>query len=226
MKIYIYWNKIDKDSKKIYKFLGSDTFRQIIKENNDVVFFDPFLSFSLDQRRLDQITMSDVIMFFTHGEEDAILKSKYIQSHAKKNYSFIDFDNASLLAGKKVIAICCASAKSLGKYCVADKINSTFYIGFQDDIFYDDGSHENVRGLIYNAYSSAFERSILYSLRSKCSAQEFVLILQKSINDMLTDKILKETNDHKLGSLSSITFHHKSAQSLVALGNATSPIFA
>lgn len=226
MKIYIYWNRIDRDSKKIYKFLGSDIFRKAIEENNDVVFFDPYRPFSLDQQRRDQITMSDVIMFFTHGEEDAILKSKYIQDYLKKQFSFIDLENASLLAEKKVIAICCASARSLGKYCVEDKINSTFYIGFQEDIFYDDGSHENVRGLVYDAYSSAFERSILYSLRSKCSAQEFVLNLQKSINDMITGKILEEKNDHTLGSLSSITFHHKSAQSLVALGNATSPIFA
>lgn len=112
MKIFIYWNRIDKDSKKIYKFLSDDSFRHTLEENSDVVFFDPYLSFSLTQERLDQITHSDIILFFTHGEEDAILKSKYIQNNRKKDFSFIDVDNASLLSGKKVIAICCASAKS------------------------------------------------------------------------------------------------------------------
>ena len=226
MKIFIYWNRIDKDSKKIYKFLSDDSFRHTLEENSDVVFFDPYLSFSLTQERLDQITHSDIILFFTHGEEDAILKSKYIQNSRKKDYSFIDVDNASLLSGKKVIAICCASAKSLGQYCVADPINSVFYIGFQDDIFYDDGSHENVRSLVYDAYSNAFSESILYSLSSKCTAQDFVQCLQKKINDMITRKILTETSDHTLGSLSSISFHKKSAQSLVALGNTASPVFS
>lgn len=226
MKVFIYWNRIDQDSKKIYKFLGSDSFRHILEESNEVVFFEPYLSFSLTQERLNQISHSDIIIFFTHGEEDAILKSKYIQINRKKSFSFIDFDNASLLSGKKVIAICCASAKSLGQYCVTDQINSTFYVGFQDDIFYDDGSHEDVRGLVYDAYSDAFEKSILYSLSSKCTAQEFVQFLQKKINDMITYKILNETNDHTLGSLSSITFHRKSAQSLVALGKIASPIFS
>lgn len=101
MKIFIYWNRIDQDSKKIYKFLRSESFRHVLEESNDVVFFEPVLSFSLTQERLDQISQSDIIMFFTHGDEDAILKSKYIQTNRKKDFSFIDFDNASLLSGKK-----------------------------------------------------------------------------------------------------------------------------
>lgn len=109
---------------------------------------------------------------------------------------------------------------------MACQINSTFYIGFEDGIFYDDDSHKNVRGLVYDAYSGAFEKSILYSLSSKCTAQKFVQILQKEINDMITHKILNETDNRTLGSLSSITFHRKSAQSLVALGNTDSPIFS
>lgn len=225
MKIFIYWNKIDNDSKKIYKFLKNDTFRQSLEKDNDVVFFEPFCSFLLTQERINQIAMSDIIIFFTHGEDDAILKSKYKQPNQKKNFSFIDFDNASLLSGKKVIAICCASAKSLGEYCVADEVKSIFYIGFKDDILYDDGSHENVRGLVYDAYSNAFETSILHSLSSKCTAQEFVRTLQKEINDMITNKIL-EAKNRTLGSFSSITFHRQSARSLVALGNTTSPVFA
>lgn len=84
MKIFIYWNKIDNDSKKIYKFLKNDTFRQSLGKDNDVVFFEPFCSFLLTQERINQIAMSDIIIFFTHGEDDAILKSKYKQPNQKK----------------------------------------------------------------------------------------------------------------------------------------------
>ena len=225
MKIFIYWNRIDNDSKKIYKFLKKDSFREELESKNEVYYHEPYISFQIDKSILEKIASSDVVMFFTHGEEDAILKSKYIQQDQKKNFSFIDFENASILAKKKVIAICCDSAKVLGRYCVDTDIKSDFYIGFQDGIIYDDGAHKNVRGLIYDSYSDAFEKTILLSLHSKCNAQQFVQYLIKSINDMMTNKILNETDDRTLGSLGTITFHRQSAASLIALGNVCSPVF-
>lgn len=226
MKIFIYWNRIDRDSKKIYKFLKNDSFRKELGMGNEVYYYAPYTSFNINQCILEEIASSDVVMFFTHGEEDAILKSKYIHQEQKKNFSFINFENAGILAEKKVIAICCDSAKTLGVYCVSPEVRCDFYIGFQDGIMYDDdGSHINIRGLIYDSYSEAFEKTILLSLHFKYNAQQFVQNLVRNINNMMTNKILNETDDRTLGSLGTITFHRKSAASLVALGNVYSNVF-
>ncbi len=226
MNIFLYWNRIDNDSKKIYKFLGDTGFRETISKCHSLTIIEPYASFKLTEELKYQISQSDLILFFTHGEEDAILKCLYIYPTTKKQFSFIDSDNASILSDKRVIAICCSSAKELGQLCVDTSIHSKFYIGFQEPITYDDGSHELVRGLIYASYSDAFKESLLYALTTNCTAQEFVLKLQKSISDMLIGKILSEPNDHVLGALSTVRFHHTSAASLVVLGDATLPVFA
>lgn len=226
MNIFLYWNRIDNDSKKIYKFLRDKDFIDAVSQSHSLTMREPFLLFELTEEIQNQIAESDLVLFFTHGEEDAILKCQYKFSTMKKRCSFINFDNASLLSDKRVIAICCSSAKELGQLCIGASIHSKFYIGFQEPITYDDGAHEQVRGLIYNAYSDAFREALLYALTSSCTAQQFVLILKKNINDMLTRQVLNETNDRVLGSLATVQFHRTSAASLVALGDVSLPVFS
>ena len=226
MNIFLYWNRNDRDSKKIYKFLEDKDFRDTVEQSHSLIVKDPYVFFELTEDIQHQIAQSDLVLFFTHGEEDAILKCLYIHPSMKKRFTFIDSDNASMLSNKRVIAICCSSAKELGKLCVDEPIHSKFYVGFQEPITYDDGAHERVRGLIYTSYSDAFKEALLYALTTNCTAQEFVLKLQKSISDMLIEKILSETDNRVLGSLATVRFHHASAASLVALGDATLPVFA
>ena len=226
MNIFLYWNKIDKDSKKIYKFLEDKAFRDTISQSHSLKIIEPYVSFDLTKGIQDQISQCDLVLFFTHGEEDAILKCLYIHPPMKKSFSFVNSDNASILSGKRVIAICCSSAKELGQLCVDEPIHSKFYIGFQEPITYDDGAHKQVRGLIYSAYSDAFKEALLYALTTNCTAQQFVLTLKKNISDMLTKKVLSEPNNRQLGSLATVRFHNVSAESLVALGDATLPVFS
>lgn len=226
MKIFLFWNRIDSDSRKIYKFLEDQSFQNEIQQIHSLIINKPFAKFQITEEMKTQISESDLVLFFTHGEEDVILKSLYKQPTMKKQFSFIDSDNAHLLSDKRVIAICCSSAKKLGQQCIDSPIHSKFYIGFQEPITYDDGSHEIVRGLIYTSYSDAFKEAFRHALTTNCTAQEFVLILRKSISDMLTGKILSETNNRVLGSLSTVNFHYASAASLVALGDATLSVFA
>jgi len=226
MKIFLFWNRIDNDSRKIYKFLEDQSFEEEIKKNHSLIIYKPFAKFQITEEMKTQLSESDIALFFTHGEEDVILKSLYKQTQMKKQFSFIDSDNAQLLSNKKVIAICCSSAKELGPLCVASPIRSKFYIGFQEPITYDDGAHEIVRGLIYTSYSDAFKEAFQRALTTDCTAQQFVLMLRKNISDMLTRKILSETNNRVLGALSTVSFHYASAASLVVLGDATLPVFA
>ena len=219
MNIFLYWNRIDNDSKSIYKFLKDQDFRDAISQNHSLTILEPYSRFSLTQTIQDQIAQSDLALFFTHGEEDVILKSK-------NQCSFIDSKNAQLLSNKRVIAICCSSAKQLGPLCVDSPVYSKFYVGFKEPITYDDGAHKRIRGLIYTSYSEAFKDALLYALTTNCTAQEFVLILRKSISDMLIKTVLSETDNRTLGSIATVRFHHTSAASLVALGNAALPVFA
>jgi hypothetical protein len=59
---------------------------------------------------------------------------------------------------------------------------------------------------------------------NKWNAEKFTLLLRKYIIDMLTKEILEST-DRKLGSVSSISFHRKTADSLIALGDTKQLIF-
>lgn len=226
MNIFLYWNKIDSDSKKIYKFIKDPEFRNALQSNNNVCFCEPFSrAFKVDQVILKEIEKSDLVMFFTHGEEDTILKATYNFDEEKKIFSFVDTENDRILSQKRVIAICCDSAKVLGTHCVSDAVKSIFYIGFTDSIIYDDPEHTNVKSLVYDSYSNAFKESFMYSMSSKCTAFEFARFLRKSINDMITRKILCETDDRTLNLLSTITFHRQSANSLTALGNIDAIVF-
>ena len=139
MKIFLFWNRIDNDSKKIYKFLEDQHLQETIEQTHSLVIHKPYAKFQITEEMKTQIAESDLVLFFTHGDDDAILKCLYIQPSMKKQFSFIDSDNAQLLSDKKVIAICCSSAKELGPLCVDSPICSKFYVGFQEPITYDDG---------------------------------------------------------------------------------------
>ena len=224
MNIFIYWNYKDGDSKKIYSFLNDSEFIESVKEREDIVFHKEFENFELTEEIVKEIEGSDVILFFTHGDSDAILKFRYKDPLLKQRFVFIDKGNASILKKKKVIAICCNSARELGNFCMNGDIKSEFYIGFADDITYDEGFTNDFKSIVYKTYSKAFSEVVLNAYKGHWSADKFVKRLRKNISDMMTDEILKA--NLRLGSSGQATFHKKTANSLLVLGNAEALVFA
>lgn len=224
MKIFIYWNYKDNDSKKIYQFLKNSTFLEKLKEENTVTIKKMFSNFILDEDIINAVAESDVIMFFTHGEEDSILKFRYKNEDVKDQFTFINTDNAGILKGKKVLAFCCSSATILGEYCCSEEVKSKFYIGFKKDIIYGEGFQNEFRSIMYSSYSEAFEKALLKAYQEQWTADNFVQMLRIFISQMLTKKILS-SSDRRLGSFSSVSRHLETANSLVALGESTELVF-
>lgn len=224
MKIFIYWNYKDNDSKKIYQFLKNSTFLEKLKEENTVTIKKMFSNFILDEDIINAVAESDVIMFFTHGEEDSILKFRYKNEDVKDQFTFINTDNAGILKGKKVLAFCCSSATILGEYCCSEEVMSKFYIGFKKDIIYGEGFQNEFRSIMYSSYSEAFEKALLKAYQEQWTADNFVQMLRIFISQMLTKKILS-SSDRRLGSFSSVSRHLETANSLVALGESTELVF-
>lgn len=224
MKIFIYWNYKDNDSKKIYQFLKNSTFVEKLKEENTVTIKKMFSNFILDEDIINAVAESDVIMFFTHGEEDSILKFRYKNEDVKDQFTFINTDNAGILKGKKVLAFCCSSATILGEHCCSEAVKSKFYIGFKKDIIYGEGVQNEFRSIMYSSYSEAFEKALLKAYQEQWTADNFVQMLRIFISQMLTKKILS-SSDRRLGSFSSASRHLETANSLVALGESTELVF-
>lgn len=225
MKIFIYWNYKDNDSKKIYQFIKQSTFIENLKKEHEVVVYRKFQDFELDITLMKDLQESDVVLFFTHGEKDSVLKFRYNNELLKDRFTFINLENANILGGKKILAFCCRSAGELGKYCVEPDVNCIFYIGFIDDLIYSDQFSENFKNTVYKTYSSAFEKTLQDCYKYKWSASQFVSMLRKNIVDMQTAEILL-SKDRRLGSFASITFHRKTADSLVVLGKSQELVFA
>ena len=164
-------------------------------------------------------------MFFTHGEEDAILKFQYTERLLKKRYVFIDCENAGLLKNKNVIAICCDSAKILGQYSV-NECKSKFYIGFYNAIEYSDGNaNPYFLNIMYAAYSDAFFEALTLAHTNKWTANKFVFRLKRMIENKITVAILQADNK-KLGSVSQFNFYINSVNSLVCLGDGNQAIYS
>lgn len=224
MNIFLYWNYKDQDSKKIYQFLNNTSFRASLEASHNVVFHREFHDFPLDDRLLNEIADSDLVLFFTHGDDDAILKFRYNDESVKKRFTFVDLENASVLKNKKVLAFCCRSANILGRYCVDKDIESKFFVGFSDDLIYSENFSVDFKNIVYKTYSNAFEKTLIDACNKNWSADKFVLMLRKNILDLLTKEILA-SQDRKLGSFSGVSFHTRTANSLVALGHSAQLIF-
>lgn len=224
MKIFVYWNYKDQDSKKIYQFIKQSSFFENLAKEHQVVLHKEFKDFKLDDTVIKDLQESDIAFFFTHGEDDSILKFRYNDALLKDRFTFICKDNAPLLSKKKILAFCCRSANKLGEYCVGPNINSLFYIGFTADLIYSEQFSDNFRNTVYKTYSAAFEKALEDSYKNNWTAKQFVIMLRKYIIDMQTTEILS-SKDRNLGSFASITFHKKTADSLVALGKDQELVF-
>lgn len=221
-KVYAYWNRKDNDCTKIFHFLSKNDKHSIIEEFNkeSALEIQPIYSYySNDSKIAEKIKSNDVVIFLTHGTEDTILKFRNNPERDIMEYILIDSNNAELLKDKIVLAFCCSSAKCLGRYCVSEKVGCKAFIGFENDIVYDNGKAEKSRHLIYESYKIAFKKSLLYALRKKCTVMEFQIKLQQFMRKE-SMRVIFESKNNSLNTMYSGTI-----SSVIALGNLDTVMF-
>ena len=222
MNALIYWNYGDSDSKKMYSFLDSSPFRELCqKENIDI---------RKEHKKFDndgywnQAEEKEMLLFFTHGEEDAILKFRYKQDHMRDEYVLATEKEINRMAGKRIVAICCQSAKGLGKACSYGENPVIYYIGFEGDIEYSDHVTASLRSDIYRIYSDVFGYTLYDAYENKRTAKAFIDRLKKGRLDEFT-KFILFSSEGKNKKVSDAVFHKNTVRSLVVLGNADELLF-
>lgn len=181
MNVYVYWDRKDLDCKKIYHCMSPNDDTSIISEleKNNQLFIERVTTEYKDISWVeDKINKSDVIIFCTHGTPEEILKYR---GKPDENVSLINEENLHILDGKIVLAFCCSSAAILGKKSICEPYSCVSFVGFDQDILYDNGSAEKSRHTIYLAYKTAFSRAIVYAAKTKCSVHRFRIILTQML---------------------------------------------
>ncbi|MDR0863588.1 MAG: hypothetical protein LBO74_01490 [Candidatus Symbiothrix sp.] len=230
MKIFVYWNYKDSDSKKIYGFL--DEYITLLKTHHqyDVSFYKKCKHFDMNGVMETDIAESDMILMFTHGEKDRILKYLYPEPSLLSSATLVNKSNAQLFMNKIVVAMCCDSAVELGEFCNnPESPISTTYIGFRDAIQYDTQNNgvrinETFRATMYKSYSEAFQEAFTFSIDNNCTAAMFVRRLKLNLRSFATKNILEGKN-RSFGSASPAQMYTRTANSLVVLGNSNIQLF-
>jgi|GEM_PF-5635668 len=220
---FFYWNYFDNDSKRMYRFLHKDESDFIEGAENicEVFLHRRHIKFDSSDQIYVDIAQCDILLFFTHGEADAILKRAYGNPLFKNQYTLIDLENVNLFSGKKVISICCDSAKLLGPESIVQ--GCKVFVGFREAIFYDLGK-STLRPLVYEAYSEAFARALKYAMKERVSADAFAKRLHASITQSITDKVLSGLDRGSL-SLSELSEYYRGIDSITVLGESQEPLF-
>lgn len=222
MNIYIYWNSVNKDCKKIFHFMSpsdEDSIYSIIEEGNVVKLDRKFKRFKDKSFVMNNIGEADLIIFCTHGAENEILKYKNDPNRELEDITLIDSDNMEVLEDKIVLAFCCSSAKILGKKCVNGSHSCKTYLGFEKDIVYDDGRATRSRHLIYQSYKKAFRKSLEYAIITKCTVNEFRINLLQNMR-WESAKVIFESQNHSLHNM-----YAGAIDGLVALGDIEHAMF-
>jgi hypothetical protein len=217
MKIYAYWNSKDLDCKKIFHFMSPNDEYSVIStlERDNTLKIDRICQLFDTEKRADimsDIQANELIIFLTHGTKDEILKYRNRPNNSLDDI-LIDRENAGVLKDKIVLAFCCSSAKELGRLCVSDKVGCWAFVGFENDIVYDNGHAEKSRHIIYESYKKAFKRSLEYAVKTNCSVAEYRDRLMLYLNQEAAEAIMKSDN-HTLNNMYTGTI-----DGLVALGD-------
>ena len=221
MKVFVYWNRKDKDCKKIFHFMSDndqDSVISVLKSNSDFSIVHPWQFYSDRENIINIILQNDLIIFLTHGCDDSILKCRNNPVRSIDDYILLNKENAIVLKGKKVIALCCSSAKTLGRYCVSDEIGCNTYIGFESDIVYDNGKALKSRHVIYEAYKKAFKNAIDYLFVKKCTGEQFKTRLLIEMRKQAVNAVMN-ARDNSINSM-----YINTIGGLVALGDVSSKL--
>ncbi len=190
MNVCIYWNRKDLDCKKIYHCMSPNDDMSIISElekNNNLCIKRVTGGYKDNSWIEEKISNNDVIIFCTHGTADEILKYR---GKSGENVTLVSEKNLHILDGKIVLAFCCSSAACLGKKSVSKPYSCISFVGFTQDILYDNGKAKKSRHIIYQAYKAAFSRAILYAVKTKCSVRIFRIILTQMLRKSSYEAVL------------------------------------
>ena len=196
MNVYVYWDRRDLDCKKIYHCMSPNDDASIIEEmkKNNTLCIERITGGYKDITYIeDKIKSNDIIIFCTHGTPDEILRYR---GREDENDTLISEENLHVLDGKIVMAFCCASASILGKKSVSAPFSCVSYIGFNEDVLYDDGNVSDFRHIIYEAYKAAFSKSIIYALKNQCTVHMFRIYLTQMLRRASVEAVLKSNNLH------------------------------
>lgn len=190
-----------------------------LEKENEVIIDRKYKYYSDVSGVMENIQNSEIVIFCTHGTPNEILK--YLEKEGRKFEEFvlIDKDNMNVLENKTVVAFCCSSARVLGKQCVDNNNRCKAFVGFENDIVYDNGKAEKSRRIIYKSYKKAFMKSLKYAAESKCTARRFKVVLLQNLRREAAIAIL-ETGNQEFSDL-----YAGAIDGLVALGNIDEAIF-
>lgn len=186
MKIVIYRNKYDKDIKKISRFVS--TLQEKINSSVNI----EIVSDVSKERTFQALCDGDIVIIFSHGEDDKILYklSERSSLHNCDNNVLVDYSNISKFANKKIMVFACYTAKNLGDYAVKTAGLNT-YIGFEDSIDYTISDprveYSIITNFFYIAYSEVFEDLIVNAINKNLTPKK----IQHFFSEKMTKKIVE-----------------------------------
>lgn len=190
----------------------------LVKEN-EVIIDRKYKYFSDVSGVMENIQSSEVVVFCTHGTPNEILKYLEKEGREFEEFILIDKDNTNVLENKTVIAFCCSSARVLGRQCVDNDNRCKAFIGFEDDIVYDNGKAKKSKHMIFVSYKKAFMKSLKYAAKKKCTVREFKVVLLRNLRKEAAIAIL-ETENNSLNDI-----YASAIEGVVALGDIDEAIF-
>lgn len=201
----------DEDECSVVPFLGKE---------NEILIDRKCKYFSDILKVMENIQNSELVIFCTHGTPNEILKYLEKEGRQYEEFVLIDKNNIDVLENKTVLAFCCSSARVLGRQCVDNAKPCKVFVGFENDIVYDNGKAEKSRRIIYKSYKKAFMQSLKYAVEKKCTAREFKVVLLRSLRKEAVTAIM-ETENNSLNDI-----YASAIEGLVALGNIDEVMFA
>ena len=103
--------------------------------------------------------------------------------------------------------------------CVSKPYTCKAYIGFENDIVYDNGKAKKSRHFIYESYKLAFGKSLEYAVKSKCNVEEYKIRLLQLLRKESMIVIMKSENN------SFNNLYTGTIDGLVALGDTNAVLF-
>jgi hypothetical protein len=186
MSVLIYRNMLNGDMRRFSRIS-----RKIVNGNQGLrvtVNYEPKkIKFLYD------IETHDTIIIFSHGSYDSIYH-RFNTSDTTKIQTLIDNSNMDVLIDKKVIAISCGSAKSLGILAIAYGCKA--YLGFKGRIHYGiKGTHKvpsnKYHQFLKRCYKDTFEEIITEAIKFNWTFGKLEIVLGIALNNRVITELQK-----------------------------------
>ncbi len=183
MKLIIYISR-NKNIKRIAKYIKcakeelSDDLEISIVENTN------------KQADINEMMSADIIVILSHGGDELIYHS--YTGGMNKNDILIDINNVDIFENKKVIALCCYTARKLGPYAVSNK-DCISYLGFLNAInreLEDQKTPPAVVCFLSTVYGIAFKNTIIEAINNKLNFEQIRKYLKHEIQRLIIEKVM------------------------------------